>query len=79
MPLAFVLINTEPDHTESVLQALRKSDAVKEAYIVYGVYDIVAKAEADTMVNLNEIVTWHMRRLDNIRSTITITVRAETK
>ena len=79
MPLAFVLISTEPDHTESVLEALRKSGAVKEAYMVYGVYDIVAKVKADTMVNLNEIVTWHVRRLDNIRSTITITVRDETK
>jgi len=79
MPLAFVLISTEPDHTESVLETLRKSDAVKEAYMVYGIYDIAAKVEADTMVNLNEIVTWHVRRLDNIRSTITITVREETQ
>jgi len=79
MPLAFVLISTEPDHTESVLEALRKSGAVKEAYMVYGVYDIVAKVKADTMVNLNEIVTWHVRRLDSVRSTLTITVRDETK
>lgn len=79
MPLAFVLINTEPEHTESVLQALRKSDVVKEAYMVYGVYDIVAKVKAETMANLNEIVTWRVRGLDNIRSTIALTVRDKTK
>jgi len=65
MPLAFVLISTEPGHTESVLQALRKSDAVKEAYMVYGVHDIVVKVKADTMANLNEIVTLRLRGLDN--------------
>jgi DNA-binding Lrp family transcriptional regulator len=74
MPLAFVLISTEPEHMESVLEALKKIDAVEEAYMVYGVYDIVAKVRADTMDDLSEVVTWHVRRLDNVQSTITIIV-----
>jgi DNA-binding Lrp family transcriptional regulator len=79
MPLAFVLISTEPEHMESVLQALRKIDAVEEAYMVYGVYDIVAKVRANTMETLKEIVTHHMRRLGNVKSTITTVVMEEPK
>jgi len=35
--------------------------------MVYGVYDVVAKVEANTMDKLKEIVTWHVRRLDKVR------------
>ena len=79
MPMAFVLINTEIGSENEVLEALKKLDAVKEAYMVYGVYDVVAKVQADTMDKLKEIVTWHVRRLDKVRSTLTMIVIEETK
>jgi DNA-binding Lrp family transcriptional regulator len=79
MPIAFVLINTEIGSESEVLAALKKIDAVKEAYMVYGVYDVVAKVQADTMDKLKEIVTWHVRRLDKVRSTLTMIVIEETK
>jgi DNA-binding Lrp family transcriptional regulator len=79
MPLAFVLINTEIGSESEVLGSLRKIDAVVEAYMVYGVYDVVAKVRADTMDKLKEIVTWHVRRLDKVRSTLTMIVIEEAK
>ncbi len=79
MPMAFVLINTEIGSESVVLGALKKIDAVKEAYMVYGVYDVVAKVKADTMDKLKEIVTWHVRRLDKVRSTLTMIVIEATK
>ena len=79
MPLAFVLINTEIGSESEVLESLRKIDAVEEAYMVYGVYDVVAKVRAETMDKLKEIVTWHVRRLDKVRSTLTMIVIEETK
>lgn len=74
MPSAYVLINTEIGAEDEVLKSLRKIEAVKEAYIVYGVYDIVAKVEAESMDKLKEIVTWHIRRLDKVRSTLTMII-----
>jgi DNA-binding Lrp family transcriptional regulator len=74
MPMAFVLINTEIGSESEVLDELKKIDAVKEAYMVYGVYDVVAKVGADTMEKLKEIVTWNVRRLDKVRSTLTMIV-----
>jgi len=79
MPIAFVLINTEIGSESEVLAALKKIDAVKEAYMVYGVYDVVAKVKANTMDKLKEIVTWHVRRLDKVRSTLTMIVIEEKK
>jgi len=78
MPVAFVLINTEIGSMEEVLAALRKISGVEEAYSVYGVYDIIAKIKAESMDKLKEIVTWHIRRLNKVRSTLTMIVIEET-
>ena len=74
MPTAFVMINTETGCEKEVLDELRKIDAIKESYMVYGVYDIVAKVGADTMDKLKEIVTCNVRRLDKVRATFTMIV-----
>jgi len=74
MPLAFVLINAEIGSEDEVVEELRKIGNVRESYVVYGVYDIVAKVEADSMDKLKEIVTWKIRRLDKVRSTLTMIV-----
>jgi len=74
MAKAFVFINVEPGSEIEVLERLREVPEVKEAYFVYGVYDIVAKVETDSMDRLKEVITWKVRRLDKIRSTLTTIV-----
>jgi len=74
MPVAFVLINAEIGSEEEVLKELNKVEGVEEAYIVYGVYDIVARVTADTMDKLKDVVTWNVRRLNKVRSTLTMIV-----
>ena len=69
---AFLLINTEPDSEGEVLQSLKEIEGVKEAYSVYGVYDIVAKVEANRMDELKDVVSL-MRRL-NVRTVLTLIV-----
>jgi len=77
MPSAFVLINTEIGSENEVLKALKGIEGIEEAYAVYGVYDIIAKVRAETMDKLKEIVTWNIRRLDKVRSTLTMIVIEE--
>ncbi len=74
MPMAFVLINAEIGSEEEVLKELKKVEGVTEAFVVYGVYDVVAKIRADTMDKLKDLVTWHVRRLNKVRSTLTMIV-----
>jgi DNA-binding Lrp family transcriptional regulator len=74
MPMAFVLINAEIGSEEEVLKELKKVEGVVESFVVYGVYDVVAKIRADTMDKLKDVVTWHVRRLNKVRSTLTMIV-----
>ena len=74
MAIAFVLINADLGTERDILNELKKIKNVKEAYFVYGVYDIIAKVEADSMDKVKETVTWKIRRLANVRSTLTMIV-----
>jgi DNA-binding Lrp family transcriptional regulator len=74
LALAFVLINAEIGSESELVEELRKMPYVKEAYLVYGVYDIIARIEAESMDKLKEIVTWKIRKLNKVRSTLTMIV-----
>ena len=63
MVFAFVPMNTNPESLEDVLKALKAVDGVREAYSIYGVYDIVAKVEVEDTERLKDIVTWKIGKL----------------
>ena len=77
MPGAIVLINAETGSEAGVLKRLKKIKGVIEAFLVYGVYDIVARVRGDSMDRLKEIITLHIRRIDNVRSTLTMLIIEE--
>ncbi len=72
--MAFVLINADLGAEEELVRELKSIEHVREVYVVYGVYDIVAKIEADTMEKVKETITWKIRRLEKVRSTLTMIV-----
>jgi DNA-binding Lrp family transcriptional regulator len=74
MPKAFVLMNAELGSEDSIVGELRRLEGVKEVYQVYGVYDIVAQVESNTMEKVKEIITWKLRKLNGVKSTLTMIV-----
>ena len=74
MPTAYVLINCDLGSEEEIIREIKKLSEVIEVSGVYGVYDIVVKIRSDTMDKLRETITWHVRRIDKVRSTLTMIV-----
>jgi DNA-binding Lrp family transcriptional regulator len=74
MPTAYVLINCDLGSEESIIGELKKLPETVEVSGVYGVYDIVAKVRSDTMEKLRETITWRVRKIDKVRSTLTMIV-----
>lgn len=72
MPRAYILLNITPGTEEQVLKDIRKTECVKEAYHSYGVYDLIIRIKADSMQELKELVTYHLRRIENVTSTLTL-------
>ena len=74
MATAFVLLNADLGAETEVLKGLKDVKEVKEAHMVYGVYDIIARIETDTMQELKDVISWKIRRLDKLKSTLTMIV-----
>ena len=69
---AYILINCELGSEESIIQQLKNIDSVIEVHGTFGAYDILAKIESPTVEVLREIITWKIRKIDQIRSTLTL-------
>ena len=77
MPRAFVLFNVGAGSEDQVLKDAKAIGVVQEAYVSYGVYDLVLKVKADTMELLKELVTHRLRTIKNVRSTLTLILTEE--
>ena len=72
MATAYVLINCELGSEESIIQELKNLEGVIEVHGTFGAYDILAKIESSTVDVLRETITWKIRKIDQIRSTLTL-------
>jgi DNA-binding Lrp family transcriptional regulator len=77
MPRAFVLFNVGAGSEDQVLKDAKAIGGVQEAYVSYGVYDLVLKVKADSMEQLKELVTHRLRTVKNVRSTLTLILTEE--
>jgi DNA-binding Lrp family transcriptional regulator len=72
MATAYVLINCELGAEQKVIDEIKPIDGVKEVKGVFGAYDVLTKIETPTVERLREIITWKIRKIDRIRSTLTL-------
>jgi DNA-binding Lrp family transcriptional regulator len=72
MAIAYVLLNSELGQDSTVETSLKDVPEVKEVYAVYGVYDFIVKVEAVGMSELKDIITNKIRRIQNVRSSLTL-------
>jgi Lrp/AsnC family transcriptional regulator for asnA, asnC and gidA len=71
---AYLLLNVETGSEEEVMRSLNPIQEVKEAQMVYGVYDIIIRVETETMEEMKNLVNGMIRRLYSVRSTMTMIV-----
>ncbi len=67
-----MLISCEIGEEQSLYSKLKEIPEIKNCLITYGSYDIVAEFITDTSAQMNEIISSKIRKLEKIRSTITL-------
>ena len=72
MVTAFILMVTAAGKEREVMEKLLAMPEVKEAYVVYGEYDIIAKVETDTLKELDRFIMENLRRMPEIQMTSTM-------
>lgn len=71
---AYILIQTEVGKASSVVEAIRGLPGVMEADDVTGPYDVIVKADAETMDDLGKMVVSQVQLIDGITRTLTCPV-----
>ncbi len=72
MSTAYVLINCDLGAEEFVISELKSIDGVTEVHGTFGAYDIIVKVKTDLVEKLRETITWKIRKIIKIRSTLTL-------
>ena len=72
MKKAYVLINCELNKKKKVIENLKHIDSVKEVHGTFGAYDVIVKIENEQKDNVRETVKWNIRKMDDVRSTLTL-------
>jgi DNA-binding Lrp family transcriptional regulator len=61
---AFVLINAETGSEKEVVEKVKSLKHVKAAYFVFGVYDVIAVVEAQSIDDLRNTIHNAMRQVE---------------
>ena len=73
MVKAFVLINCELGSEEHVISELKTFPDIKEVQGTFGAYDIIVEVSSESIEKIRETITWKIRKIEKIRSTLTLT------
>jgi DNA-binding Lrp family transcriptional regulator len=71
---AYVLIQTEVGKAATVAEEVNKIDGVVSAEDVTGPYDVIVRAEANTVDELGRLVVARVQSVDGITRTLTCPV-----
>ena len=74
MHVGFVLLNCDLGAEEYILDELKQVTQIKNAYVTFGAYDIIAEIHAQTQDEFEKTVSMNIRRLTRVVSTITLNV-----
>lgn len=71
---AYILIQTEVGKATAVAQSISKIEGVLQAEDVTGPYDVIVRAEAETVDDLGRLVVAQVQQVEGITRTLTCPV-----
>ena len=74
MAIAYVLVICGLGSEEQIIEELKHLSDVKEVHGTFGAYDILVKLESANEKNLSDIITEKIRKLNRVRSTLTLMI-----
>ncbi len=72
MTIAYVLISCDLGFDAEIVDEIKQVEDVKEVRGVFGAYDILVKLESANAEILRDTIIWKIRKLNRVRSTLTL-------
>jgi DNA-binding Lrp family transcriptional regulator len=67
-----MLLNCEEGSQDEILKKVQSLSNVKTVIPTLGSYDMVVELESETVKSLRQTITWEIRQISRIKSTITL-------
>ena len=77
MVRAFIMVKTAAGKSADLQNRIREMDAVLDANVVAGQYDIIVEAEAEEVYDVIHTVATNVRELDGVVDTLRETIRTD--
>ena len=74
MKTAYVLVTCDLGFDAEIIDEIKQLEDVKEVLGIFGAYDILVKVESANVENLKDAITWKIRKINRVRSTLTLMV-----
>ncbi len=74
MHIGYVLLNCDLGAEEYVVEELRQIQEIKNAYLTFGAYDVIAEIHANSQEDFDKTVSSKIRKLTRVVSTMTVNV-----
>ncbi len=72
MTIAYVLVSCDLGFDAEIIHEIKQVEDVKEVQGVFGAYDIIVKLESANAEILKDTIIWKIRKLNRVRSTLTL-------
>lgn len=74
MVIAYILATVKSGTEKEVVDALKNEPRVKEAFLLYGEFDVIAKIDLNSISDLSDFILDKIRAIQNIEKTATLIV-----
>ncbi|MCH6571858.1 MAG: Lrp/AsnC ligand binding domain-containing protein [Thaumarchaeota archaeon] len=74
MHVGYILLNCDLGAEDYIVEELRHIPEVKNAYLTFGAYDIIAEVHADSQKDFEKTLSSKIRKLARVVSTMTLNV-----
>ncbi|MEK0319246.1 MAG: Lrp/AsnC ligand binding domain-containing protein [Nitrosopumilus sp.] len=74
MHVGYILLNCDLGSEDYIVEELRHIPEVKNAYLTFGAYDIIAEVHADSQKDFEKTLSSKIRKLARVVSTMTLNV-----
>lgn len=72
MVKAYILLGCETGTEQYIIDELRTVPGVKEAHCIIGAYNIMTEMESSSLEELQKTIVFRIRKMDMIKSTLTL-------
>jgi len=74
MTIAYVLISCDLGFDVEIIDEIKQVEDVKEVHGIFGAYDILVNLESANAEILKDTIIWRIRKLNRVRSTLTLMI-----